>query len=223
MPPYAQRPYERFSRQAVVAIALREWRAFGSAVDPAETQDKPERAEGLWQRVGDYWWLGLTPSDPEVPWTGKHDAHGTIFPPEDDGAFAWSAAFVSYVVRMAGAGAGFAYGANHHTYINAALRGDGGLIVAAERPETYAPVPGDIICSGRAEDAGVRFDTAVRIGAYKAHCDIVVATGGPDGLEAIGGNVQDTVALRHFPVTADGHLQDADRFIAILRLLLPPG
>jgi Uncharacterized protein conserved in bacteria (DUF2272) len=222
-PPYAQRPYEAFSRQAVVAIALREWRAFGSAVDPAETPEKPERAEGLWQRVGDYWWQGLNPSDPETPWTGKHNANGQIFPPDQDGDFAWSAAFVSYVMRMAGAGTGFPYSADHHTYITAAIRHDPGLIISAERAESYAPQPGDVICMGRAENAGVRYDTAVKIGAFKAHCDIVVATGGPDGLEAIGGNVADTVALRHFPIDADGRLADPGRFIGVLRLLLPPG
>ncbi len=220
MPPYAKRPYEPFSRQAVVAIALREWRAFGSVVDPDETADKPERAEGLWQRVGDYWWLGLNPSDPETPWTGKHDANGRIFPPEDDGEFAWSAAFVSYVMRTAGAGAGFPYGANHHTYMTAALRHDPGLIVAAERPETYAPRPGDLICTGRAENAGLRFDDAPRVAVFKAHCDIVVDTGGSEGLSAIGGNVADTVALRHFPVTPDGRLADADHFMTVLRLTI---
>lgn len=223
MPPYAQRPYEPFSRQAVIAIALREWRAFGSPVDPVEVPDKPERAEGLWQRVGDYWWLGLDPSDFEVAWTGKHDGDGRIFPPEMDGDYAWSAAFVSYVMRMAGAGAGFPYSSNHHTYIHAALRRDSGLVIVAERPEAYAPQPGDLICTGRAEAAGLTFDTAPTVPAFKAHCDIVVSTGGPEGLEAIGGNVSDTVALRHFPVTPDGKLADVGRFIAVLRLLLPPG
>jgi hypothetical protein len=223
MPPYAQRPYEPFSRQAVIAIALREWRAFGSPVDPVEVPDKPERAEGLWQRVGDYWWLGLDPSDFEVAWTGKHDGDGRIFPPEMDGDYAWSAAFVSYVMRMAGAGTGFPYSSNHHTYIHAALRRDPGLVIAAERPEVYAPQPGDLICTGREDAAGLTFDTAPKVPAFKAHCDIVVSTGGPDGLEAIGGNVSDTVALRHFPVAADGKLAEAGRFIAVLRLLLPPG
>ena len=107
IPPFARAPYEPFSRQAVVAIALREWRAFGSAVAPSEATDKPERAEGLWQRVGEYWWLGLGSSEPEARWTGKHDAAGHVFPPERDATYAWSAAFVSYVMRMAGAGAGF--------------------------------------------------------------------------------------------------------------------
>lgn len=223
MPLYAQRPYEPFSRKAVVAIALREWRAFGSPVEPTERPDKPERADGLWQRVGDYWSLGLDPAAPETPWTGKHDAGGHVFPPENDGDFAWSAAFVSYVMRMAGAGTGFPYSADHHTYIVAAIRGDAGLAIAAERAESYIPRIGDLVCVGRAENSGVRFDDAVRIGAFKAHCDIVVGTSGSHGLPVVGGNVADTVALRHFPTEPDGRLTDPARYIGVLRLLLPPG
>ena len=53
---------EQFSRDAVVAIALREWRLFGSPVDddppgsyrPAISDAKPERQQGLWQRIGEY-------------------------------------------------------------------------------------------------------------------------------------------------------------------------
>lgn len=223
VPPYAARPYEPLTRQAVVEIALREWRAFGSPVDPAESPDKPERALGLWQRVGDYWWLGLEPNDPEATFTGKHDAAGNVFPPEDDGDFAWSAAFVSYVMRMAGAGKGFPYNGNHHVYIRAALRGDAGLVIAAERPEAYAPQLGDLVCVGRAGNAGLRFDEAKALPAFKSHCDIVVSTTGPDSIGVIGGNVADTVALRHFPVGADGRLLDPDRYLAVLRLVLPPG
>ena len=54
VPPFARIPYEPFSRDAVVAIALREWRLFGSPVDddppgsyrPATPDDKPERQQG---------------------------------------------------------------------------------------------------------------------------------------------------------------------------------
>ena len=82
VPPFARIPYEPFSRDAVVAIALREWRLFGSPVDdnppgsyrPAAPDDKPERQQGLWQRVGEYWWLAMNAGDPESAWTGKHDA-----------------------------------------------------------------------------------------------------------------------------------------------------
>ncbi len=74
VPPFARVPYEPFSRTSVVAIALREWRLFGEPVDddPPGTrprpapEDKPEREPGLWQRVGEYWWLGLDPGSPEI-------------------------------------------------------------------------------------------------------------------------------------------------------------
>ncbi len=220
IPPFARAPYEPFSRQAVVAIALREWRAFGSAVAPSEATDKPERAEGLWQRVGEYWWLGLGSSEPEARWTGKHDAAGHVFPPERDATYAWSAAFVSYVMRMAGAGAGFPYAAGHDVYIRAAATGASRLVIAAERPETYAPRSGDLICSGRAENARLRYDDLTRTPVFLSHCDIVVDTDGPDGLSAIGGNVSDTVTLRHFPVTPDGRLA-GDGWLAVLRLREP--
>ena len=117
VPPFARIPYEPFSRDAVVAIALREWRLFGSPVDddppgsyrPAMPDDKPERQQGLWQRIGEYWWLAMNAGAPEAAWTGRHDANGVVFPASEDGTYAWSAAFVSYVMRIAGAGAHFPY------------------------------------------------------------------------------------------------------------------
>src|SRR5215469_14384848 len=88
VPPFARIPYQPFSRDAVVAIALREWRLFGSPVDdnppgtyqPATPEDKPERQQGLWQRVGEYWWLAMNADAPEAAWTGKHDQSGITFP-----------------------------------------------------------------------------------------------------------------------------------------------
>ena len=61
VPPFARWPYQPFSREAVVQIALREWRAFGQPIVYPDTElpFDNERLEGLWQRVGEYWWLGL--------------------------------------------------------------------------------------------------------------------------------------------------------------------
>jgi len=56
VPEFAAKPYEPFTREDTVAIALREWRLFGSVVDDdqgeAAPTQKPERQPGLWQRVG---------------------------------------------------------------------------------------------------------------------------------------------------------------------------
>jgi hypothetical protein len=120
IPPYAKRPYEPFSRDAAVQIAYREWRAFGQKMvlspNVPENADSEERDEGLWQRVGEYWWLGLDYGASQGPWTGKHDANGIEFPRGQDGEFAWSAAFVDYVMRMAGAGNRFPYSPSHSAY-----------------------------------------------------------------------------------------------------------
>jgi hypothetical protein len=218
VPDFARVPYEPFSRSAAVAIALREWRLFGAPVDddppgtrpPPLPDDKPERQPGLWQRVGEYWWLGVPASAPEARWTGKHDALGAEFPAADDERYAWSAAFIGYVMRIAGAGDRFPYAAAHHVYIDAAREtalGRAGWAVVAAPPQGYAPLPGDLICMSR----GTRRLTFAQLpaGRIPAHCDIVVGTG-PGRLDAIGGNVDDAVTLKHVPVTADGRLAGPD-------------
>src|SRR6478609_1194530 len=82
IPPFARQPYRPFSRAAAVQIALREWRLFGSAtVYPnQELHYDAERSEGLWQRVGEYWWLGLPLGEPEQGFTGMHTQNGQVFP-----------------------------------------------------------------------------------------------------------------------------------------------
>lgn len=217
VPDFARKPYEPFSRDAVVAIALREWRLFGQPVNddppnaplgtPHSPGPKAEREQGLWQRVGEYWWLGLDAGRDEAGWTGKHDMFGTEFPPEMDGEYAWSAAFVSYVMRIAGAGKRFAYSPNHWTYIDRAVREPGGLFVA-ERVEQARPAPGDLICTGRGPDRALTYDD-LPAGPYLSHCDIVVAVA-PGQLSVIGGNVDDAVTMKHVPITPEGRLAAPD-------------
>jgi hypothetical protein len=163
---------------------------------------------GLWQRVGEYWWTGQDTDRPEMAWTGKHDEYGSIFPAQDDANYAWSAAFISYVMRIAGAGPRFPYAPAHHIYINIgrqmSLGQTRGWAVEAERPDAYAPQAGDLICAGRAGSQGRRFEDLPTQKGFPAHCAIVVATGRE--LSVIGGNVDDAVTLTHVPTTSDGRL-----------------
>jgi hypothetical protein len=217
VPPFARVPYQAFSRDAVVAIALREWRLFGSPVDddppgsyhPVTPDAKPERQQGLWQRIGEYWWLAMNAGAPESAWTGKHDAKGAVFPASDDGTYAWSAAFVSYVMRIAGAGARFPYSASHSEYIDIAkemkLSRTSGYWIVAERPEEYAPQPGDLICLGRGGAHDLHYDD-LPAGHFPGHCDVVVDTAVPGQIAVVGGNVDDAVTMKHVPVTPDGKL-----------------
>jgi hypothetical protein len=215
VPPFARVPYEPFARDAAVAIALREWRAFGSPVDdavpdrehPVEPAVKPEREQGLWQRIGEYWWLGMNADSEESGWTGRHDGDGHVFPPQDDARFAWSAAFVSYVMREAGARDGFPYAAAHWTYVDAAFSQKPGVLLRTERPEAYAPQAGDLICIGRESARGIRYDDLPA--RFAGHCDIVVGID-PGALTVVGGNVDDAVTMKHVPVTDAGTLASAD-------------
>lgn len=236
VPPFAKVPFEPFSRQAVVAIALREWRLFGQNIaDPvadATRTIKPEREPGLWQRVGEYWWLGLNAGSMESAWTGKHDGHGKVFPPEDDGDYAWSAAFISYVMRIAGAGDRFPYSGDHADYINAGRRVSLGetnrWMVSAERVTDYAPRLGDLVCFGRGKWRGLRYEDLPTPSLFTSHCDIVVDVSQPGQIGVIGGNVEDSVTLNWVPVGQDGKLATPEgvvldtRFpwMAVLRLVV---
>ena len=192
IPSFAKKPYEAFSRQAAVQIAYREWRLFGQKIvlspNQPDSADSEERDEGLWQRVGEYWWLGLDYGSLDGRWTGKHDSNGIEFPRSEDGEFAWSAAFVDYVMRMAGAGNRFPYSPSHSDYINAArTRSD--LAVTALPLSQYAPQLGDLVCMWRAGHPVTYQDLPA--GHFPSHCDIVVAQH-PGSLDVIGGNVRTT-------------------------------
>jgi hypothetical protein len=210
IPPFAKKPYEPFSRDAAVQIAYREWRAFGQKLllspNAPESPDSEERDEGLWQRVGEYWWLGLDYGASEGRWTGKHDANGIEFPRSDDGNFAWSAAFIDYVMRTAGAGGRFPYSPSHSDYINAA-RTNPGLVISALPLAQYAPQLGDLICMWRANHP-VRFEE-LPAGHFPGHCDIVVAQH-LGSLDVIGGNVDNSVTMKHVPIGPSGQVSDPD-------------
>ena len=216
VPDFARVPYAPLTRADAVGIAMSEWRAFGQLVDddpphtrpPLPADQMPDRMPGMWQRVGEYRWLGQNADSAEAGWTSMHDASGSEFPPEQDDDFAWSAAFISYVMRIAGAGDHFPYAASHYVYINAAAREalgrDQGWVITARRPGDYAPALGDIICTGRDRAEHMRFE---RLPArpFPAHCDIVVASA-PGVLSVVGGNVDHAVTMKHVPISSDGRL-----------------
>jgi hypothetical protein len=223
VPRFANEGWSPFTRQDVVAIALREWRLWGQPVDddPPETrpipppEDKPEREPGLWQRVGEYWWIGDDADAPEVSWTGKHDETGALFDAHHDAYYAWSAAFISYVMRIAGAASGFPYSAAHSTYINLAAVGASPRL-QAQRVQDYAPALGDLICTGRGRAKSMKFEDLPTQSPFPSHCDIVVGVR-PGMLTVIGGNVDDAVTEKHVPVTPAGMLAGPDGVVVDTR------
>jgi hypothetical protein len=229
-PHFVQASYEPFSRTDAVAIATDEWRLWGMRVDDSAgagyvqtDATMAERQPGLWQRVGEYWWEGMNVSDPTARWTGEHDGRGKIFPVAVNGQYAWSAAFISYVMRIAGAGAAFPYAANHATYINYAARAaHGGIanpLLIAENPARYAPRLGDLVCFPRGHARDMDFTALPTAHDFPAHCSIVVG-GGPDMVSVIGGNVDDAVVMEHLHTNDAGELQgNIYNWFVVLRVL----
>ena len=222
-PPFANVPYAPFSRGAAVAIALDEWRLWGSRVGepPGYTQtgaSMGERQPGLWQRVGEYWWEGMNAGDPTARWTGKHDARGRVFAVAVNGQYAWSAAFISYIMRIAGAGPYFPYAADHATYINYAARPGVHKLLMAENPAQYAPRLGDLACFPRGTARNISFADLPTAKIFPAHCGIVVG-GGPERVDVIGGNVDDAVVLEHLRADAKGRLTgNPENWFVILKV-----
>ena len=222
-PPFARVPYGAFGRAEAVAIAVQEWHLFGERVDddppppggfdPAPSDD-PARAPGHWERIGEYWWLGQDVDRRESAWTGMHDENGNEIDTRRDDYYAWSAAFISYVMRTAGAGARFPYAPSHYVYINIAkemkLGRTSGWAIVAERVDDYAPAPGDLICFSR-ERRSLRYEK-LPARHFTGHCDIVVSRKN-EQVSVIGGNVDHAVTMKHVPVTSDGRLADAGNHV----------
>lgn len=218
-PPFSRLPYERFRRADAVGIAVQEWQLFGKPVndDPPDSRPEPDpltrpaRQPGHWQRIGEYWWLGQNSNRREAAWTGMHDENGSEFDLRREDYFAWSAAFISYVMRTAGAGPRFPYASSHYVYINIAAHmtqgSTSGWAIYAERPESYAPRVGDLICASRDRRPLKYRQLPVR--RFPGHCDIVVAKA-PGQLSVIGGNVAGAVTMKHVPVTPEGMLATPD-------------
>lgn len=229
-PHFARVPYEAFSRTDAVAIAMDEWRLWGMGVDDNDgagyvqnDATMAERQPGLWERVGEYWWEGMNAGAPEALWTGKHDAQGNVFPVSANGDYAWSAAFISYVMRVAGAGAAFPYAPDHATYINYAARAARGEVsdplLIAEDPAAYAPRLGDLVCFGRGEARDLRFQDLPTAQIFPAHCSIVVA-GGTGKISVIGGNVDDAVTMEHLNTDSQGKLgENWENWFVVLRVM----
>jgi hypothetical protein len=143
-----------------------------------------------------------------------HDENGNDIDESQDDYYAWSAAFISYVMRTAGAGPRFPYSPSHYVYINIAkemrLGRTSGWAVMAEQVTEYAPAPGDLICYSREKKYKLTYEKLPRR-RFIGHCDMVVALDrNKTQISVIGGNVDHTVTMKHVPVTTDGRLADAN-------------
>ncbi|MFZ5779488.1 MAG: DUF2272 domain-containing protein [Pseudomonadota bacterium] len=177
---------------SMVLLAVGEWARFGRQTLVYST-DTPPRTEiaGLKerdapQRIRDYW--------------------ASVGHPQRTGAddIPWSAAFISWDIASAGVPRSqFCPDQRHTIYVERLVeraRHPGAALVP-RRPEERAPKVGDIVCVSR-DGSDTTLDNLNR-GA--GHCDLVVEVK-PGWLAAIGGNVEDSVSRKVFPLDENGFL-----------------
>lgn len=127
---------------------------------------------------------------------------------------AWSAAWISWIFKEAGAGSKFPYSSSHSVYIREAVKNrqngiKSGAIIGY-KPTEYKPKVGDLICKPR--QSGVTYETTH---AYDSHCDLVVDIQNNQAI-TIGGNVSNSVTKTIYQLTKDGYI-DGGNVHAVLQ------
>jgi hypothetical protein len=159
-----------------------------------------------------------------------------------DNRSAWSAAFISWVMKQAGYTKDeFRFAASHSTYIAAgkaaAAKNDSARFrtYRLNDPAHGRPQVGDLVCRDRSDGGkgcgGTTYDTIVG-GSSKTHCDLVVEVAS-DHIMVIGGNVSGprcprdgcTVNIKRVKLDASGFVLErqspgACKYFAVMK---PPG
>lgn len=196
--------------EALLARTIEEWKRFLKG-------QGDEKADPFCGYVGEMWAaIGL-------PYDGRSvDADGQDIP--------WSAAFISWVVRRAGAGyARFRFSQRHSEFVHDAIQAR--VLGLSDRPfwgyrrTEQRPALGDII-QKNAKGGTIGYDYAETHSRYPSHSDVVVeVTAGV--ARVIGGNVGDTVSMRRvneqgddiqeYELDAAGFLRAGQGVIALLK------
>ncbi len=190
---------------SLLEVCDTEWAFFRRSrknLDGSSVVGLKEYEDGAWQRVADYW-----------KFIGGAYGHLT----GKDRGWAWSAAFISWCMKEAGAGDLFPYSAGHYKWINRSIKAaaEGGGPLVGHRLNAYTLKPGDLIGYWRG-DKVITFDNARTIGWYESHTDIVVEVA--NGVAyTIGGNVMHSVTKRAVKLNSAGRLIDRREnwFVAI--------
>lgn len=206
-PPTASR------KTSMVLLAVAEWFRFGSQTlaftkDGAKPQvDRQGLHEGdpfASQRVHDYWES-----------VGRPSLSG------DNHEVPWSAAFISWDIESAGVPRDlFCPDARHTIYVERMVgraRTPGAAFIPRQLDQ-YKPRVGDLICASRAGGT----TTLDNLDRGPGHCDIVVEVR-PGEVQAIGGNVEDSVSRSVFPLDESGFLSpiSARPFFTVIENRLP--
>lgn len=130
---------------------------------------------------------------------------------------AWSSAFISYLMKKAGAGNDFPYSSSHSVYIRDAIKNrneNNNKKFKAYKPEEVKVNIGDLVCFPRHKS--ITYDTKT---SYNSHCDLITQIDG-NVATGMGGNVSDSVSKKSY-FLADGKIdkkKNKEVFVVIKNL-----
>jgi len=226
--------YPPAARERILRLATAEWRDWGCVTaglpGPAITACQPdaaaapESAPQNFPRILAYW-RSVPQSAEAIP--ANRALYARALRGEGGGNLwaepFWSAAFISWVIGAAGVDAPeFAPDASHSRYLDhldSLAEAHPALAPFLPRdPTLYAPQAGDLVCRDRSRRGLTSWAArAAERGQFRPmHCDIVITTV-PGVVEAVGGNVADTVALARWATDGEGRLlPDPRPFLVIM-------
>jgi len=125
----------------------------------------------------------------------------------------WSAAFISWLMKVVGAGNEFEYSERHATYVRDSIYNANNEIgsVRGFDSEITQPYYGDIVCKRRGSSNATYGDVATN---DTLHCDIVTEIN-EDSITVIGGNVGNKVSRSEVSLNPSGYIDDEDYFVVI--------
>ncbi len=138
----------------------------------------------------------------------------------------WSAVFVSWCVKQAGATAAqFMFSPQHSQFVNGAIanaKAGTGAFMGRDVGQ-YVPKIGDILQNNRGHGA-YTFQYAATHRSYPSHSAIVMEVGVDNKgnyLRTIGGNESDSVGMKEVRLDADGLVKNpAGLYISVIETLL---
>lgn len=191
----------------IADLARREWEAWGRGTRKETDPAMRETLLGYWETV-----LSRSAAERAVR----------------DRRF-WSAVFVSYLLRHAGAGTAFTYAAAHYLYVAAAKRARRSNDTAKFRAfgiTEVKPEIGDIVCRDRhtkpGQCGGTTYDNVDDGRYHPTHCDIVTEVTS-NSISMIGGNVDHSVKARTIRLDAGGLVIPGQGSCAYFAILKSPG
>lgn len=156
----------------------------------------------------DYWSRGV----------GQNYSVSQILSDDFQSNMAWSAVFVSWIMRVSGAGDSFPYSATHSKYIIETT--DNRFNKPEAKFKAYdinekKPKPSDIVCRTRSGTIASYND--VQQGDL-LHCDIVTEVD-KTKVVVVGGNLDNKVKEKELSLDSKGYINEPDYFVLIKNTL----